>query len=83
MTPPSAPRLKRYYTPAEVGEILGIGLTTVYELIHRGEIPSIKVGRQYRIPIDPFHKWEAEQINHPERASAGLLGWIRSLWPLR
>ena len=60
MTPSHAPRLKRYYTPAEVEEILHVGLTTVYELLHRAEIPSIKVGRQYRIPIDKFHKWEAE-----------------------
>ena len=60
MTPPAGPRLKRYYTPAEVGEILDLGLTTIYELIHRGEIPAIRGGRQYRIPIDKFHKWEAE-----------------------
>ena len=30
--------------------ILNIGRNTAYELVHSGTIPSIKIGRQLRIP---------------------------------
>ena len=30
--------------------ILGIGRNTAYELIHSGQIRSIRIGRQIRIP---------------------------------
>ena len=32
--------------------ILGIGRTTAYELIRSGQIRSIRIGRQIRIPRD-------------------------------
>lgn len=32
--------------------ILGIGRNTAYELVRSGEIRSVKVGRQIRIPKD-------------------------------
>ena len=34
----------------EVGEALGCGKTYVYELIARGELPTVKLGRLTRIP---------------------------------
>ena len=32
--------------------LLGIGRNTAYELIHSGQIRSIRIGRQIRIPRD-------------------------------
>lgn len=37
---------------SDVAQLLGIGRSTVYESIHRGEIPSIRVGRRVLVPID-------------------------------
>lgn len=39
-------RNRRLYTPAEVAELLGVGRSTVYELIGRGELPGTRVGRR-------------------------------------
>lgn len=37
------------YTPTEVADILQVGTSTVYDLLHTRELPSVKVGRQFRI----------------------------------
>jgi excisionase family DNA binding protein len=37
-------------TPEEAAVILRIGRSTVYELIARGELESVKIGRCRRIP---------------------------------
>ncbi len=34
----------------ELMPILGIGRNTAYELVHCGKIPSVRVGKQLRIP---------------------------------
>lgn len=48
------------YTPAEVQSMLGIKRQTVYDLLHSGEIPAIRIGRNYKIPKDMFDAWMAE-----------------------
>ena len=37
------------YTPAEVAEILQVAPSTVYDLLHTGELPSVRIGRQFRV----------------------------------
>ena len=37
-------------TPEDVMEFLSIGRNTVYNILKTGELPSIKIGKQYRIP---------------------------------
>lgn len=39
-------------TVTELQEILGIGRNTAYSLLRSGTVPSIKVGKKYRIPKD-------------------------------
>jgi excisionase family DNA binding protein len=36
--------------PAEVAEQAGIGLRTVYDLMDRGDLPSVRLGRSRRVP---------------------------------
>lgn len=40
---------RRWYTTAEVAEMLGFGLTKTKMLVLRGEIRSVQVGRNRRI----------------------------------
>lgn len=47
------------YPPAEAGEKLGVGRSTVYELIASGELESVKVGRCRRIPADALEAFVA------------------------
>ena len=48
------------YTPAEVQAMLGIKRQTVYDMLHSGELPSIRIGRNYKIPKAMFDEWMAE-----------------------
>ena len=43
---------KLLLTPAEAAEQLGLGRSTVYELLASGDLESICVGRARRIPYD-------------------------------
>jgi len=49
---------KRFYTPAEVAELLEISSATVLRLIHDGKLPAVRVSdRIYRIPIPAFERY--------------------------
>lgn len=38
------------YTVEEVARMLGISRLSAYQAVHKGEIPSIKIGRRFLIP---------------------------------
>ena len=38
-------------TVVEAGRLLSVGRTTVYELIQRGELQTVHIGRSVRIPV--------------------------------
>ena len=47
-----------YYTPKEVAEMLRISDDAVLDLIHRDEIPALRVSaRIVRIPVAGFDAW--------------------------
>ena len=43
------------YTPAEVADILRVAPSKIYELLHAGELPSVRIGRQFR--VGKFSLW--------------------------
>ena len=40
----------KVYTVAEIAQVLAISPRVVRGLIHRGELPALRIGRTYRIP---------------------------------
>ena len=49
---------KLYYTPREVAQALAISDDAVLDLIHRGDLPAIRISsRIIRIPIAAFDRW--------------------------
>ena len=53
---------KRTYTVEEIAEILGIGRTAAYSLVHSGVFKSIRVGSAIRISKVSFDEWLDKQI---------------------
>lgn len=47
--------------PSEAAQVLGIGRSLIYELIARGEIPSVRLGRCLRVPIESLQQWIRER----------------------
>jgi excisionase family DNA binding protein len=53
---------ERLLTVKEVAGRLSIGRTTVYDLIGRGEIAAIKIGRARRVPSSAVDRFIAERL---------------------
>ncbi len=46
-----------FLTTDEVLEYLRINARTVYRLIRNGELPAVRIGRQWRIRRDDLDQW--------------------------
>ena len=53
---------KRTYTVDEIAQILGIGRTAAYQLVHSGSFKSVRVGSAIRISKASFDAWLDKQI---------------------
>ncbi|WP_372594415.1 helix-turn-helix domain-containing protein [Actinotalea sp.] len=49
----------RYLTVAEVAETMRVSKMTVYRLAQSGELPAVRVGRSYRVPIEALEAYLA------------------------
>ena len=45
------------YTCAEAAALMGLGRSLVFQLVMRGDLPSIKLGRARRIPATALHEY--------------------------
>jgi excisionase family DNA binding protein len=52
--------------PSETAEAIGVSRSRAYELIARGEIPSIRIGGSVRVPLDGLRQWIARQAEQTE-----------------
>lgn len=49
------------FTVSEAAQALGIGRTHAYDLVRRGSIPHIRIGRCIRIPESALSSWIEQQ----------------------
>jgi excisionase family DNA binding protein len=52
-------------TPEEVQEFLGLGKTTVYELIRKGELSHRRPGRRIFVPKEGFLPRDSKSLASP------------------
>jgi prophage regulatory protein len=57
--------------PNEAAEVLGLGRSKTYDLIARGVIPAVRIGKSIRVPIEALRDWVASQTPHEESAGKG------------
>jgi excisionase family DNA binding protein len=48
-------------TAREVQQLLGIGLSKVYDMMAMGELPTLRLGRLVRVPRSALMEWVASQ----------------------
>ncbi len=51
---------RKYLSVKEVADYLGLGASTVYDLINRGELKAKKFGRSTKIHVDALARYERE-----------------------
>jgi excisionase family DNA binding protein len=52
----------RFLTLEQAAEILQVSKRTLHRLIQRRQMPSLKIGGQWRIPEVQFLKWVEEKL---------------------
>jgi excisionase family DNA binding protein len=55
---------KLLLTVSEAAERLGIGRSFAYQLVSRGELASLKLGRARRVPTTALDDFIAQQLSH-------------------
>lgn len=50
-------------SPEEVAEALHVGRCTVYDLIRTGQLPSGKIGKLRRIPVDAVREFARRMLD--------------------
>lgn len=52
----------------EVAEVLGVSRPTVYQLLHRADFPSFKVGNRTLVPKAALENWVINQTESRQEA---------------
>lgn len=47
----------QFLTVAEVASMMRVSKMTVYRLLHNGDMPSVRVGRSFRVPAEAVHEY--------------------------
>lgn len=58
--------LPRLLNAQEVAAALNMGLSTIYMLMERGELPSIRIGRSVRIRLEDLEKFIESKAQRQE-----------------
>jgi len=64
-------------TVKEAAARLALGRTTLYELIARRELKTIKIGRARRVPESALEQWIAQQVCEQEGEEGSATGQSR------
>lgn len=63
-------------TPAEAAASIGVGRTRIYDMIAKGVLPSVRIGRSVRVPMEGLKAWIEMQVAgsadpHPQQSLRG------------
>jgi excisionase family DNA binding protein len=59
------------YSPREVAQALGLGLSTTYALLHRGLLPGIRIGGRLLVPAHALQELLACEAE-PSKQGTGI-----------
>ena len=54
--------LPLFLSAQNVADVLGVSISSAYELMHEDGFPSLRIGNRLVIPKDHFHQWVEEQV---------------------
>ena len=54
--------LPLFFSAQMVADVLGVSISSAYELMHEGGFPSLRIGNRLVIPKDHFRRCVEEQV---------------------
>lgn len=63
-------QLKMLLSPEETCDAIGVKRSTLFKMLEAGEIPSIRIGRLRRIPVEELRRYIDKQVL-AQRADSG------------
>ena len=45
-----------------LAKVLGVGISSAYELMHERGFPSMRIGKRFIVPRDDLKRWMEEQV---------------------
>ncbi len=52
----------KFYTVAEVAQVLRVSNMTVYRLVNSGQLPAVRVGKSYRLREEDVNRYLSERF---------------------
>ena len=49
-----------------VSQVLGVSISSAYELMHEEACPSVRIGSRFVVPKDKFRQWVEQQTGGAE-----------------
>lgn len=59
-------KMKRCLNVEELAAYLGCGRSMAYELVHRADFPTVRLGRKIVIPFEALQSWLRKQTEGEE-----------------
>jgi len=67
------------FTSKDMQKMLHVDLSTIYRMAEAGRLPAMKIGKQWRFPVDQVNSWMEEQI--PSSAMTKRTGGKTAVFP--
>lgn len=55
---------EKFYSPEDLAETFQVSLSSIYKLIHNGNLPHIRLGKVYRIPASDLKSYLVKRGHH-------------------
>ena len=68
------PQTPAFMTVTEVASMMRVSKMTVYRLVHSGELPAMRVGRSYRVPVAAVQEFMASGLGDWSHGDAAAFG---------
>ena len=52
--------------PMEAAKAIGLGRSKIYNLIASGVIPSVRIGKSVRVPVEDLRAWIKKQTSNAD-----------------
>ena len=53
---------REWLRPEEAAQTLGLSRSLTYRLLAEGIIPSVRINRTLRVPVQALHEWTASMV---------------------